>query len=133
MLKQVLLLWLSTRHLPTEAKAIGAFLIWSADERSWRVKGLPVRTVAEFTGYPAAKVETVIGDLIEYDVVADGEVRNHAINCQLNVLYMAQNCGIRLAEAGYRAEYDIVSGYVEALSPEMERTMETVIPFPGRS
>ncbi|ODR98476.1 hypothetical protein AUC68_08580 [Methyloceanibacter methanicus] len=132
MLKQVLLFWLSTRELPTEAKAVGAFLIWSADERSWRVNGLPVRKVADFTGRPAGRVETMIDCLKEHYVIAHGEVRANTINCQLDALHMARSCGIRLAEAGYRTDSEIVWHHVDARSPELEARMQTVIPFPLR-
>lgn len=132
MLKQVLLFWLSTRNLPTEAKAVGAFLIWSADERSWRVNRLPVRTVADFAGCPAATVETMIDCLKEHFVVAHGEVRDNTINCQLDALHMARSCGIRLAEAGYRADSEIVADHLDACSPGIEARLQTVIPFPVR-
>ena len=132
MLKQHLLLWLSTRPLPTEAKAVGAFLIWSADEQSWRVKGLPLRKLTEFTGTPAATVETVIDFLKSHAIIANGEIRNNTVNCQLDVLHMARSCGIRLAEAGYRAEFDIVSDTIDTLGPRIEAGMQTVVPFPGR-
>ena len=131
MLKQILLLWLSTRPIPTEAKSVGAFLIWSADERDWRVKGLSLRKIVEFTGYPVTTVESVVDELKEVFVIANGEVRNGVINCQLDVLHMTRSSGIRLAEAGYRAEFATVSSYLEAMSPEMESRMETVVPFPG--
>lgn len=133
MLKQILLLWLSTRPIPTEAKSVGAFLIWSADERDWRVKGLSLRKVVEFTGYPAAIVESTVDELKETLVIAAGEVRKGVINCQLDVLHMTRSSSIRLAEAGYRAEFEAVFGYLEAMSPDMESRMETVVPFPGHS
>lgn len=130
MLREVSLLWLSTRRIPTEAKAVGSFLIWTANDRTWRVSALPVRRVAEFTGCPAGRVETSIELLKEYDVISSGGVDGETITCKLDVPHMARCWAIRLGEAGYKAEAEAVSGYLEALAPDDAPRPGTVIQFP---